>query len=135
MTALVRVVRGKTVKQKARDRVATSAFMTAKENLTLMRESKESQSKCYCYEQGHGNKEIHEYQIHGRERSPKEFSLKWAFESLNRKDKGDDSDTGSSEDRRVTRSLCAVFGDRPLDKIPGVGWYFRLTINSVTPNW
>eukprot|EP00931_Biecheleriopsis_adriatica_P065206 TRINITY_DN39804_c0_g1_i1.p1 TRINITY_DN39804_c0_g1~~TRINITY_DN39804_c0_g1_i1.p1 ORF type:complete len:1079 (+),score=180.83 TRINITY_DN39804_c0_g1_i1:96-3332(+) len=47
-----------------------------------------------------------------------------------------DSSTGSSSAATATRPhLCAVFGDAPLVKIPGVGWYFRLRINSVTQGW
>eukprot|EP00930_Biecheleria_cincta_P058080 TRINITY_DN43930_c0_g1_i1.p1 TRINITY_DN43930_c0_g1~~TRINITY_DN43930_c0_g1_i1.p1 ORF type:complete len:1085 (-),score=214.12 TRINITY_DN43930_c0_g1_i1:122-3376(-) len=46
------------------------------------------------------------------------------------------SSTGSSSVATATRSnLCAVFGDAPLVKMPGVGWYFRLRINSTNTGW
>lgn len=53
----------------------------------------------------------------------------------------DESSTGSSSAsespprKRPVASLCAVFGDGPLKKIPGVGWYFRLRIDSVCVGW
>lgn len=52
----------------------------------------------------------------------------------------DESSTGSSSAATETRkraysSLCAVFGDSPLPRIPDVGWYFRLRINSGCSNW
>lgn len=53
----------------------------------------------------------------------------------------DESSTGSSSAsdmlcrRRPVASLCAVFGDGPLRRIPGVGWYFRLRIDSVCVGW
>lgn len=46
------------------------------------------------------------------------------------------SSTGSSSIATATRSnLCAVFGDAPLVKMAGVGWYFRLRINSTNTGW
>lgn len=46
------------------------------------------------------------------------------------------SSGGSSSVATATRpALCAVFGDAPLVKMPGVGWYFRLRINSTNTGW
>lgn len=55
-------------------------------------------------------------------------------------DNSDNSSAGSSSAATATRkrmcsNLAAVFGDAPLPKIPGVGWYFRLRINTVSTGW
>lgn len=53
----------------------------------------------------------------------------------------DASSTGSSSVEATTRkracsvNLSAVFGDAPLAQLPGVGWYFRLRIDSVSSGW
>jgi len=52
----------------------------------------------------------------------------------------DESSTGSSSAaterrKRTQASVSAVFGDAPLQKVAGLGWYFRLRINSDCSNW
>jgi len=52
----------------------------------------------------------------------------------------DESSMGSSSAATETRkrmysNLCAVFGDEPLPKIAGVGWYYRLRINNTSTGW
>jgi len=51
----------------------------------------------------------------------------------------DESSTGSSSAatprRKRNSQLCAVFGDSPLQLVPGVGWYFLLRINSTKHGW
>jgi len=45
------------------------------------------------------------------------------------------SSVATESHKRGNPQLCAVFGDAPLQKIPDVGWYFRLRINSVSTGW
>lgn len=37
--------------------------------------------------------------------------------------------------RRPQSTLCAVFGDAPLARVAGVGWHYRLRVNSVSSGW
>eukprot|EP00929_Paragymnodinium_shiwhaense_P088289 TRINITY_DN48584_c0_g1_i1.p1 TRINITY_DN48584_c0_g1~~TRINITY_DN48584_c0_g1_i1.p1 ORF type:complete len:1561 (-),score=316.48 TRINITY_DN48584_c0_g1_i1:128-4810(-) len=45
------------------------------------------------------------------------------------------SSSPASSARRRRHSIGAVFGDKKLTRIPDLGWYFRLRINSGCMNW